>query len=75
MEENNLDKSLLLLEGDASEAVVSSMQKTAQVLDKQPKNDRRFYCDALDDDNVNQVVKAITAIGTKISVLLFNLQR
>ena len=31
MEENNLDKSLLL-EGDASEAVESSMQKTAQVL-------------------------------------------
>ena len=58
MEENNLDKSLLL-EGDASEAVVSSMQKTAQVLDKQPKNDRRFYCDALDDDNVNQVVKDV----------------
>ena len=52
MEENNLDKSLLL-EGDASEAVVSSMQKTAQILDKQPKNDRLFYCDALDDDNVN----------------------
>ena len=58
MEENNLDKSLLL-EGDASEAVESSMQKTAQVLDKQPKNDRRFYCDALDDDNVNQVVKDV----------------
>lgn len=58
MEENNLDKSLLL-EGDASEAVVSSMQKTAQILDKQPKNDRRFYCDALDDDNVNQVVKDV----------------
>ena len=67
MEENNLDKSLLL-EGDASEAVVSSMQKTAQILDKQPKNDRRFYCDALDDDNVNQVVKdvvphAVTFLG------------
>lgn len=58
MEENNLDKSLLL-EGDASEAVVSSMQKTAQILDKQPKNERRFYCDALDDDNVNQVVKDV----------------
>lgn len=58
MEENNLDKSLLL-EGDASEAVVSSMQKTAQILDKQPKNDRRFYCDALDDDNVNEVVKDV----------------
>lgn len=58
MEKNNLDKSLLL-EGDASEAVVSSMQKTAQVLDKQPKNDRRFYCDALDDGNVNQVVKDV----------------
>ena len=58
MEENNLDKSLLL-EGDASESVVSSMQKTAQILDKQPKNDRRFYCDALDDDNVNQVVKGV----------------
>ena len=41
MEENNLDKSLLL-EGDASEAVVSSMQKTAQVLDKQLSNVQLF---------------------------------
>ena len=47
MEENNIDKSLLL-EGDASEAVASSMQKTALVLENQPKINRRFYCDALD---------------------------
>ena len=58
MEENNIDKSLLL-EGDASEAVASSMQKTALVLENQQKINRRFYCDALDDSDVNQVVNDV----------------
>lgn len=58
MDENNIDKSLLL-EGDTSETVASLKQKTEEILKSQPKNDRRFYCDALDDADANQLVNDV----------------
>lgn len=67
MDENNIDKSLLL-EGDTSETVASLKQKTEEILKSQPKNDRRFYCDAFDDADANQlendvVPHVVTLVG------------
>lgn len=58
MEESKIDKSSLL-EGDASTEVASVEQTTAKILASQQKMNRRFYCDALDDVDVNSVVEQV----------------
>lgn len=65
--ENNIDKSILI-KGETSEDVKALQQKTAEILASQQTNNNRFYCDALDDEEVNKVVgnvvpHVVTLIG------------
>lgn len=67
MMENNIDKSSFI-EGETSEDVKALRQKTAEILAGQQTNNNRFYCDALDDEEVNKVVRnvvphVVTLIG------------
>ena len=67
MTENKIDKSSLL-QGEPQNGTDDVLLKAAEKLSANQTNNRRFYCDALDDDDVNQVVTdvaphVVTLIG------------